>query len=212
MAKSEESHHAQSGRYNVTQRRIGIFGGTFDPPHLGHLIVADQVRDTLNLGEVWLVVANDPWQKSGSREITPAAKRLEMLEAALDGAPGLRASDVELEEPGPSYSFDTLSMLQQRMPDVAWSLIVGRDAAVGLPTWHRADELKEMAEIIVVNRPGSSEPLPDGWKLTMVDMPALEISSTDLRHRLATGASVRYLMPDPVINLATAWGIYRPSE
>lgn len=196
----------------MKNRRIGLFGGTFDPPHIGHLVVADQVRDSVGLDEVWFVVANDPWQKSATRPVTAAARRLEMVEAALAGSNSLRACDVELEEAGPSYSFDTLAALQDRMPDVSWSLIVGHDAACGLPTWHRADELKASADFIVVNRPGATDQLPNGWRLELVTVPALEVSSTDLRHRLGSGASAKYLMSDAVINLATSWGIYRPSE
>lgn len=196
----------------MTNLRIGLFGGTFDPPHIGHLVVADQVRDSVGLDEVWLVVANDPWQKSATRPITAANRRLEMVEAALSDSTSLRACDVELEEPGPSYSFDTLATLRERKPEIEWSLIVGHDAACRLPTWHRADELKATADFIVVNRPGATDQLPEGWKLELVTVPGLEISSTDLRHRLGSGTSVKYLMPDAVINLAASWGIYRPSE
>lgn len=196
----------------MTQRRIGLFGGTFDPPHTGHLVVADQVRDAADLDEVWLVVANDPWQKSASRSITPAATRLLMVDRAIGEAEGLRSCDIELEEAGPSYSIDTLTTLRQRMPDVSWLLIVGHDAAVGLPTWHRAEELKASAEFLVVNRPGSTGSLPEGWQLTTIEIPDLQISSTDLRRRFEMGTSVRYLVPDAVIDLANSSGIYRPSE
>ncbi len=196
----------------MSRQQIGLLGGTFDPPHIGHLVVADQVRDAAGLDEVWLVVANDPWQKSATRPITEASKRLAMVEAALDGADSLRACDVELEEPGPSYSYDTLATLQAGSPEVEWSLIVGHDAAVGLPTWHRADDLKTSAQFIVVNRPGAVETLPPGWNLETVSVPGLEISSTDLRHRIATGVSVKYLMPDSVIDLVASWGIYRRTE
>ncbi len=196
----------------MSTRRIGLFGGTFDPPHLGHLVVADQVRWTMGFDEVWLVVANDPWQKTVVRHITPAAQRFAMVEAALVESEGLVASAVELEEAGPSYSIDTLATLRERHPDTEWSLIVGHDAARGLPTWHRADELATVANFVVVNRPGADASLPAGWQFSTVDVPGLDISSTDLRRRLADGRSVRYLMPRGVIDLAASWGLYRPDS
>ncbi len=207
-----QANHGAEGVADVTHRRIGLFGGTFDPPHLGHLVVADQVRSELGLDECWFVVANDPWQKSGWRTVTPAAQRLELVEAALSGADGLRSCDVELEEEGPSYTIDTLTTLQDRFPDVDWLIVIGQDAASRLDTWERADRLRSVGEFIVVNRPGAPSAMPPGWRLQRVDVPPLDISSTDLRTRFGAGRSVRFLVPDPVIDLVDRWGIYRPGS
>ncbi len=191
---------------------VGLFGGTFDPPHLGHLVVADQVRAELGLDEVWFVVANDPWQKSRWRTVTPATTRLKLVETALSGIAGLRASDVELEDEGPSYTIETLTTLQARHPNTEFSVIVGQDAASRLGTWERSERLREIAEIVVVNRPGSPSAIAEGWRLTRVDVPPLDVSSTDLRARFAAGRSVRFLVPDAVIDLVHQLGIYRPES
>lgn len=193
-------------------RRIGLLGGTFDPPHIGHLVVADQVGDRLGLDEVRLVVSNSPWQKVGSRVITDPSRRYEMVAAAVADAPGLEASDVELQIGGASYTVVTLERLRAAEPNVEWSVIVGADAAAGLDTWHRADELKAHQRFVVVNRPGSGNALPSGWLCDPVDIPALDVSSTELRHMVGAGRSIRHLTPSPVVQLLEAWGLYRQSS
>lgn len=193
------------------RRQVGIFGGTFDPPHLGHLVVAEHLRDELLLDEVRFVVANDPWQKSGTQIVTSAADRLAMVKVAV-GTPnrGLVASDVELMAGGPSYTIDTLRTFRAAEPDVDWSVIVGADAAEGLDTWHRASELRDLADIIVVNRPGSAKAnAPAGWRARSVEVPPIAISSTAIRSRVADGSSIRFLTPDDVITLIEELGIYR---
>lgn len=189
--------------------RIGLFGGTFDPPHLGHLVVADQVLDQLGLDEVRLVVAADPWQKTGTRLITPAAQRLELVEAAVAHAPGLAASAIELKMEGPSYTVVTLEVLAQREPEVEWLVIVGADAAAGLDTWHRADELRARARFVVVNRPGAPAFLPAGWDCVPVSIPPLDVSATELRAMVAAGRSIRHLAPEPVVRRIGELGLYR---
>ncbi len=193
------------------QRRVGLFGGTFDPPHLGHLVVADQVRVEAGLDEVWFVVANDPWQKA-DRDVTPARQRLALTQSAVGSTPGLVVSDIELDEGGPSYTIDTLETLRRQHPDVAWSIIVGGDAADGLDTWHRADDLAAVADVIVINRPGALGRPSVRWQWRAVEVPAIDISSTDLRSRVRDGRSVRFLLPDPVITLVERTGLYRPAQ
>lgn len=191
------------------RRQIGIFGGTFDPPHLGHLLVAEFVRDELGLDEVWFVVANDPWQKDGTRSISDASLRLQMADLATADVEHLLTCSVELENGGPSYSIDTLTTLSERHPDVDWHLIVGADAAAGLNTWHRAPELRGIANIVEVTRPGAESSLsPAGWNARQVRVPAIEISSTVIRDRLGKGRSVRFMTPDSVITLAASLGLY----
>ncbi len=190
-------------------RRIGLLGGTFDPLHVGHLMIADQVRARLDLDEVRLVVANDPWQKTGTRAITPAHRRLAMVRAAVGAVPMVEASDIELRAGGPSYTSDTLDRLDRDEPGTEWLVVVGVDAAAGLPTWHRAEDLRRERTFVVVDRPGSWAPLPDGWRLERVATPALEVSSTEIRGLVADGLPIRHLVPDAVMHRVARWGLYR---
>lgn len=190
-------------------RRVGVLGGTFDPPHLGHLVVADQVLSALSLDEVMLVPANQPWQKVGQRSITPADKRLAMTVGAVGDAAGLSVSAIELEIGGPSYTTVTLAALAERHPDTEWLVIVGADAAAGLDTWHNTEQLREQATIVVVNRPGADFQPPTGWRWELVEIPSISISGTGIRRRVAQGASIRFLTPDPVIDRIAEWGLYR---
>lgn len=191
-------------------RRFGVFGGTFDPPHVGHLVTAVNVRHALNLDAVLLVVANDPWQKSGDRQVSPAEDRLAMVRAAVSGVEGLEASDLEIRRGGTSYTADTIADLRADDPDVELFLILGSDAAEGLPTWARADEVRNGATIVVVTRPGAEhgEP-PDGWSWVSVESPRLEVSSTDLRRRVLDGRPLDYLLTPAVIDCIESRGLYR---
>ena len=190
--------------------RIGVFGGTFDPPHVGHLVAAVNVRHALDLDVVLLVVANDPWQKTGSRAVTPAPDRLALVEAAVGEVAGLEASDVELRRGGTSYTADTLADLGERHPGATLFLVLGSDAAAGLPTWERAREVRERAEIVVVTRPGAEDGVPPpGWEWVRVETPRLDVSSTDLRSRVTDGRPLDYLVTPPVIACIEARGLYR---
>jgi nicotinate-nucleotide adenylyltransferase len=191
-------------------RRIGVFGGTFDPPHVGHLVTAVNVRHALRLDVVLLVVANVPWQKVGERAVSAATDRLAMVESAVAGVRGLEACDLELQRGGVSYSADTLDSLRRREPAAELFLVVGGDAAAGLPTWERIDELRRLATIVVVDRPGVTAPLPPGWELERVEVPRLEVSSTDLRARVGDGRPLDYLLTPGVIDSIRARGLYRP--
>lgn len=180
--------------------RIGVFGGTFDPPHVGHLVTAVNVRHDLRLDRVLLMVANRPWQKVGSRTISEAADRLAMVEAAVRGVDGLEASSREISRGGDSYTADTLAELAAAHPAAALHLILGADAAAGLHTWERAEEVRELAQLVVVDRPGSCHadiPVDRPWKRVVV--PRLEVSSTDLRERVVQGRPLAYLLPPDVI-------------
>jgi nicotinate-nucleotide adenylyltransferase len=190
--------------------RIGVFGGTFDPPHVGHLVTAVNVRHALALDVVLLVVANDPWQKSGRREVSPAADRLALVEAAVGDVEGLEASAIELHRGGTSYTADTLAQLADEHPGASLYLVLGSDAAAGLPTWERADEVRAMAKVVVVTRPGAEEGAPPpGWDWRGVETPRLEVSSTDLRARVADGRPLDYLLTPAVIACIEARGLYR---
>jgi nicotinate-nucleotide adenylyltransferase len=190
-------------------RRIGIFGGTFDPPHVGHLVTAVNVRHALALDVVLLVVANDPWQKSGERQVSPAADRLAMVDAAVGDVEGLEASDLELRRGGTSYTADTLAELRTAHPEAELFLVLGSDAAAGLPTWERAEEVRTGAGIVVVTRPGAEQGAPpEGWTWVSVETPRLEVSSTDLRARFTDGRPLDYLLTPAVIDCIEARGLY----
>ena len=194
---------------NNTGERIGILGGTFDPPHLGHLIVADQVLRALDLDKVLLVPANEPWQKAGLRAITAAERRLVMTRDAVGDAEGLAVSDIELRLGGPSYTSVTLDALSKNHPKTEWRVIVGADAAAGLDTWHNVEKLRTQADVVVVNRPGADFQPPTGWSWELVEIPAVNISGTGLRRRVAQGRSIRFLTPNAVIEHINSWGLYR---
>ena len=194
--------------------RIGIFGGTFDPVHVGHLVGAVTARDQCRLDRVLLVVANEPWQKQGVRAITAAEVRHAAVAAAVAGHAGLEASRLEIDRGGPSYTVNTLQEVAAAGDELF--LIVGADAARGLPTWHDAGTVAALATVVVLNRPRESVPeLPAAWRRLDVEMPALDISSTDLRRRLDQGESVDFLIPDAAIAVLVATGRYaglqRPS-
>ena len=193
-----------------TGERLGIFGGTFDPPHVGHLVTAVNVRYELSLDRVLLVVADQPWQKVGTRDISSAEDRFAMVEAAVGDVEGLEASRIEVDRGGMSYTADTLSELLAGDPALDLYVILGSDAAVGLPGWERAGEVRALATIVVVERPGSGEgEPPPGWSWVRVEVPRLEVSSTDLRARVVDGRPLDYLLSAAVIETIERRGLYK---
>ncbi len=198
----------------VAPRRIGVFGGTFDPPHVGHLVAAVNVRHALRLDVVLLVVAAVPWQKEGTRRISPADDRLAMVQAAVAGVDGLEASDLELRRGGASYSADTLAELHAEEPDAALFLVLGSDAAAGLATWERVEQVQELAELVVVERPSRAEAgvPPEGFVVHRVETPHLEVSSTDLRERVRDGRPLEYLLTPAVISCIEQRRLYSEGE
>jgi nicotinate-nucleotide adenylyltransferase len=190
-------------------RRIGVFGGTFDPPHIGHLVAAVDALQVLDLDVVLLVVAAEPWQKVGTREISPAEDRLAMVRAAVEDTPGLEASDIEITRGGPSYTADTLDAIRAEEPDAELFVILGNDAAAGFRTWERHEDVAAAATLVVVDRPGASPPAPGDEDWVRVDIPELEISSTELRERVAAGRSIRYLVPPGAAAVVAERGLYR---
>ena len=179
--------------------KLGIFGGTFDPPHVGHIVAACHAGWASALDEVWMVVARAPWQKEGTRPITDPAVRLRLVQAAVVGIDGLAVSDIELGRDGPTYTIDTVQQIRADRPGTEVSLIVGADAAAGLDTWHRAEELRALVDVVVVNRQGhAGDGVPPGWSWRSVEIPGLEISGTDLRRRVAAGEPIHGLTPAAV--------------
>ena len=188
--------------------RIGLFGGTFDPPHVGHLVTAVNVRHALNLDIVILMVANDPWQKSGARDVTTAQDRFAMVEAAVSVVDGVVAGRDEIDRGGPSYTADTLMALAEKHPGAELFTIVGDDAAAGLPSWTRVEQVAEYSQLVVVDRPGVAVDLPKQFSWLRVESPRLEVSSTDLRSRFSDGRPLDYLVTEPVLRVIEERGLY----
>lgn len=189
--------------------RIGILGGTFDPIHVGHLVAAVNVRYSLALDRLLLVVANVPWQKAGLRSITPAEDRYALVEAAVGDVEGVEASRIEIDRGGPSYTVDTVEEVARQFPSASLFCVVGADVADELGTWERSEVIAELATLVVVNRPGSVRTAAlDGWRMEEVEVPALEVSSTDLRARAADGRPLDYLVPKEAVRCIRARGLY----
>jgi nicotinate-nucleotide adenylyltransferase len=197
--------------------RIGIFGGTFDPPHLGHLILAAEARRQLNLERVLWVVTPDPPHKTG-RAITPLAARLKLVEAAICQDSQFEISRVEIDRPGPHYSVDTVRLLAQMYPLAELFYLMGGDSLHDLPGWIRPrDFLAALAGIGVMRRPQDFVDLPRLERVLpgiiarvhFVDAPLLEISSSSVRERVANGRHFRYFLPERVYTLVEEMGLYR---
>ena len=192
--------------------RLGVLGGTFDPIHVGHLVAAVNVRHTLGLDRVLLVVANQPWQKA-DRDVTPAEDRYALVDAAVGDVEGVEASRLEMDRGGASYTADTLVELADLHAGAELFLIVGSDVADELDTWDRIDVVRERTQLVVVNRPGAPMPqLMPGWRATQVEIPNLEISSTDLRERAAEGRPLDYLVPAAAVQCMRERGLYAGSR
>jgi nicotinate-nucleotide adenylyltransferase len=188
--------------------RIGLFGGTFDPPHVGHLVTAVNVRHALQLDVVVLMVANVPWQKERSRQITPAEDRFALVEAAVADVPGLRAGRDEIDRGGASYTADTLGALEDRFPGASLFTVVGDDAAAGITTWERYEEVARRSSLVVVDRPGNPVELDGAFEWLRVEVPRLEVSSTDLRARFSDGRPLDYLLTQPVLDVIAKRNLY----
>lgn len=189
--------------------RIGVLGGTFDPIHVGHLAAAAEVRSALALDWVLLVVANVPWQKAGTRAITPAENRCSVVAAAAEGIDGVEASRLEIERGGPSYTADTVIELARRHPGAELYLVVGTDVVADLPTWERVDEVRAGVTLVVVTRPGAALALPaPPWRAQAVTIPALDVSSSDLRARVAAGRPIDALVPAAAVREIRRLGLY----
>lgn len=181
-------------------RRIGVFGGSFNPVHSGHLLVAEEARARLRLDRVLFVVAGDPPHKPPGG-LAPAADRLALVRAAVRGNPAFEASDIEIRRKGKSFTVDTLEALRRRLPGARLHLIVGSDAAADLPGWREPERILRLARLVIAGRPGARA--PRGAFLRRIRPVLLSerllVSSSEIRARLARGASARYLAPDGVL-------------
>ncbi len=177
--------------------RLGVFGGSFDPIHLGHVLAADDVRRQLRLDRVLFIPACRPPHKRGP--LAPCRHRLEMARRAIAGEPGFELCPVEESRPGPSYTVDTLGALQSLYPGAALYLIVGSDQYRDVASWHRPDLLTRLARVVVMSRPGVERPIlfpgHDPKRVLFRSIIPVGISAAAVRARLAKGRSVRYMLP-----------------
>lgn len=194
---------------SVAGARKGILGGTFNPPHVAHLIVAQEVRESLVLDEIVLIPSHIHALK-GQASAAPR-HRAAMTELAVAGDPGLSMDRIEIQRGGTSYTVDTLRALREREPYTAWSLILGRDNLEELDQWREAEALPELARVVVTTRAGLEPParLPFGGRCTLVPVPALDLSSTVIRSRIAAGRSIRYWVPPAVEAYIREHDLYR---
>ncbi|HJR15966.1 MAG TPA: nicotinate-nucleotide adenylyltransferase [Gemmatimonadales bacterium] len=189
---------------------IGLFGGSFDPVHHGHLIVGQVAAEKLKLDSLRFLPAREQPFKVGRHRASPE-HRAAMLALALEGAPGFTVERSELTRSGPSYTVDTLRDLREREPGAQFVLLVGADAAAELPAWREAQRLPELARIVVFGRPGSPVPsLP--WIKATVEVPVIEISATEVRRRARQGQSLRYWVPDVVAEYISTHQLYLDPE
>jgi nicotinate-nucleotide adenylyltransferase len=195
--------------------RLGLFGGTFDPIHLGHLILAEACREACGLERVWFIVAGAPPHKPGGR--TSVADRLEMARIAVAGHPAFEVSDIESRRPGPHYSAETVEAVHAERPEDSLFFLIGADSLADLPTWRQPERILKLVTLVVVNRPGidvPTESLPfnlpvDAQPVERVTIPPIGIASHDLRRRVAEGRSIRYQVPRGVQAYIEAQGLYR---
>lgn len=204
----------------MSKERIGILGGTFDPPHVGHLILAAEAHDQLNLSKLlWVLTPVSPFKNK--YRLTPLENRLAMLQAAIAGNPDFELSRVEIDHPGPYYSVDTIHRLANQHPSADLVLIIGGDSLYDLPHWHQAADLVHAcSEIGVMRRPGDSldlsllaEQLPGiRENIHFIDAPLLEIASRDIRRRAQQGQPFRYYLLPSVYDYIVKTGLYQANN
>jgi nicotinate-nucleotide adenylyltransferase len=185
---------------------IGIFGGTFDPPHVGHLVIADQAMTQLKLDEVWFMPAGQPPHKLNNH-VSEAEHRVAMTQLAIAGHAGFKLSTFDIDRPGPHYSAIAIEMLEQQHPQHDWCFVMGADSLEDLPRWYEPKRLIAQATLAVAGRPSARPDLHDleqaipglSARVRWVEAPLVDLSSTQLRAMVRAGASLRYLVPDPVV-------------
>ena len=202
----------------MDKKRIGIMGGTFDPIHMGHLVIAEAVREAYELDEVLFIPACSPPHKPGIK-VAPVLHRYVMTVLATAGHPAFSVSPLEMNRPGPSYSYDTVLALQEEMgEDCEFFFILGSDAVKELSTWHNIDQLLSLCHFVAATRPGFSRTVEavvsqfgekGKERIHHLATPELAISATDIRNRIQAGRSVRFILPEPVEAYIKKEGLYR---
>ena len=196
---------------------VGVLGGTFDPIHLGHLAVAEEVRTSLGLAEVLFVPAGQPWLKA-DRSISPAKHRVEMVKLAIAGNPHFKLSSCEVDRPGPSYAVDTIDILHHQLgTEAKLFFLLGSDALSELPQWKEPSRLIQICHLVAFTRPGFALPPLESLKpaipglaqhVTFVEVPQIDISATQIRNRVSRGASLHGLVPQAVERYILEQGLY----
>jgi nicotinate-nucleotide adenylyltransferase len=190
--------------------RLGILGGTFDPPHIAHLIAGECAVSQFELVKLLFIPANTPPNKL-AHAITPAADRLAMLQLAISGNPIFDISEIELKRSGPSYTIDTIRELKTQFANSELFLFIGLDQFRNLESWHRPEEILREARVVVMARPAKELDKVDSPfqnLVTFMPMPSLDISSSEIRNRVRSGKSIRYLVPDSVAEYIKGHGLY----
>lgn len=191
--------------------KIGVFGGTFDPPHLGHLIVAESARETLDLDKVLFIPCASPPHKS-SRSLIDPDRRMEMITLAISGHPSFEVSDLEIQRGGKSYTVDTLRVLTSLYPRSELYLLIGIDNLLELHTWREPEEIFALSDVVAINRPGfnTADVRKDYLRrVTFLRSPNIDISSSEIRRKAKMGKSIRYLVPSAVETYILKHGAYR---
>lgn len=190
--------------------KVGVLGGTFNPPHLGHLIMAEQVKSQLDLDRIFFMPTAEPPHSSVSKQTIAAEKRVEMIELAIKDNPDFELERYEVDRGGKNYTYDTMKALISLYPTVDFYFIIGGDMIVDLPSWHRIDELIELVQFVGVNRPGYQA--ETDYPIIMVDIPMVDLSSTTIRKKVALNCSVKYLVPEEVAHYIAVEGLYQDDE
>ena len=201
------------------RRRIGVFGGTFDPPHIGHTSAALSAMRKLELDSVLMVVANDPWQKTDQNldlpdfaisAVSTPEDRFEMLKRALDEHEGLMADDMEILRGGRTYTIDTVSELNDRFPESEFFLLIGSDVAKDFDSWREPQEICRRVNVVVLTRPGTDRSeVEEDWNFSFLDVPAVDVSAKEIRLRVSNGESLEGMVPRSVEEYILTAGLYR---
>jgi nicotinate-nucleotide adenylyltransferase len=197
----------------VSSPRIGLFGGTFDPPHDAHVALARAALDALRLDELRWIPAGQPWQKT--RAVSAGVHREAMVRAAIEGEPRFVLDRIELERSGPSYTLDTVRALRARHPQAQLFLVIGADQYASLHTWHGWQELLGAVTLAVANRPGATAPIDQQvlrFPHRAVPLPMQDISATDIRARVAKGLPIEQLVPAAVAGYIESMRLYKDSS
>ncbi|MET1247552.1 nicotinate-nucleotide adenylyltransferase [Sporolactobacillus sp. STCC-11] len=192
----------------MINKRIGIFGGTFDPPHLMHLLIAEEALEACELDQVWFLPSYQPPHVQGKTARASAEQRADMVYLAIKENERFAVCRAEIERKGKSYTVDTFRELTEKYPNYHFHFILGADMVDDLPTWHQVAELSKLTSFIAFKRPGYPETHPDFADVRYIDMPKVDLSSSFLRRRLRQGRSCRYFLNDAVINYIKERGLY----
>lgn len=190
--------------------KVGILGGTFSPPHMGHLIMAEQVKDQLDLDKIFFMPTAQPPHSSVTKTTISSDKRVRMLELATIDNPDFEIERFEVDNGGKNYTYDTMKALIELYPTVDFYFIVGGDMIADMPTWYKIDELIQLVQFVGVNRPGYL--VETDYPIIMVDIPSTDISSSTIRKKVAQDCSIKYLVPEDVRNYIALEGLYQDDE